>query len=470
MFESSSMKSGEARIPPLNLDILREVMSFLSNKDILRMMRICHDLLPTGARLLLQRDLRLIDVHCDKKLSSFCQFMLRDSPNRFVFLQELNLYLLDPPALSPETLNLFILVLRQAHHIRSLTLSFRDGVLEECPHLTTAIASMTSIRKLYWFSQSSFPPPCGPRGAKMIASMSSPLEGVSVSFDACDSSQDLAKVFGTFSPTLNYLQVRNCEIRRSPIQFAQLSYLYASTAFPVEMEILTNMFPNLRKLRLSLRRGWGAFKREWRSIRSRNLRVQPSACTSLQSIRGHALALWSLGFQSEVPRLTLSLFDHKDLEYFQTILSDIHPSDVDVHISLGELCLNDLDTLLQGMTDVETLCIGLIFTEDVDTQHLSMIASEVLRILENTSISCLRLRLKRPYKGRFREEAYWDPIVKYFKHGLDIAAFAQQATRALPALTNMTLYVEWCSESEWEVQRSAVGDATVKQTSWRELN
>ncbi|EMD31396.1 hypothetical protein CERSUDRAFT_127418 [Gelatoporia subvermispora B] len=259
----------------------------------------------------------------------------------------------------------------------------------------------------------------------MLSAMAAPLKEICVSFERYKIDQKLGEVLGGFSSTLETLRARSCTLNGFNVRFARLESLELETEAPLDITSLARVSPAVRDLRVDISLNW--VELEWLSIRASNLQAQPSLNMSLRTIRGHVLA----------------------------------------HLVM----------LLARAIDVTQLELVICFPIDRYMWDCPMITHAVLELLKTMSlnnrsvtVTQLDIRLYRPYHTIPMKWAHHeDPMLLYFRDRLDILGFARNVADILPALTKLTVYVDYVSVTDWDVEREFDGAVALKQTSWRQL-
>ncbi|KAI0655417.1 hypothetical protein C8Q70DRAFT_923497 [Cubamyces menziesii] len=128
---------------PLNLDVLRLILTWLANVDLLKVTYVSRALQDEAYNELLTRHIRL---NGKTRLLSFIHFVLHDNIHRLSFVRALTLRNIDA-LLQPEE-GALVLTLKACSNLRSLHLQLSDSLLESHPRVAEAIASLKTLTEL----------------------------------------------------------------------------------------------------------------------------------------------------------------------------------------------------------------------------------------------------------------------------------------------------------------------------------
>ncbi len=295
----------------LNADVLLLVFSLARKQTKLALISTCQVLYREGGKQLLKST--EVRIEREPKLESFLLFMDADGGSRMRSLHRLRLDIkLNTQSRSvAERLKKMISRLAPVSQLTSLSILSLESLLATHPPLSKAIAKLTSIKKIYFYS-------VGRRSLKMLNSMQSKLESVDIVFGRSKSGVDVDTIMflAQFSSSLRYLTVDGGGATEDPQdddpQYPLLSELalHEPSASPITWHYV-RAFPNLKIFGIMMMEG-GVYEggvvgpAEFRAENVAHLR-RHGCWESLNEFSGPLVMLWLLGLPC--PVLELILYD-----------------------------------------------------------------------------------------------------------------------------------------------------------------
>ena len=443
----------------LNYDVLIAVMAFSDRCGIGRLMQTCRTLYLAGSSYILDGE---VSFSTRGRLISFCRFMLRDPPNRFWHLRELELGTsgrFKNPQAGELIADLFI----HAKHLRTLRLLHCD-YLELSPRVFRALADMTSLRDLTLISLSD-------EAYDLLPELQSPLMRIECSFynnDTYDPADPIS-LLAPFKNSLKEMKVTWVEFASLNVRYLHVTDLYVDDCRFAELRYIFHAFPNLRRLSLWMGQEDDELDaEEVEDHRAVNTSAHAqSPWKSLCCVCGSLLSLYMLGVRCKVECLSLesSWVEKEDSSRFIALLSDMQPSSVSIRLRDSTIDLASLGGLLSPVTGVLSAitlhvdfedkhwsdpssgivsCLFFTIRTVVSLNHPQM---RMLSTLHSFTLTSLRMCLDWTSLDTKEREA-GSPSLQY---DLDLNALAQQAMNSMQTLRYFCIDVVSRCE-HWEIQ------------------
>lgn len=305
----------------LNYDVLLEVFSFLSRKNVSRAMCACRTLYLGCVPYLFEDEVK---IHSRTKMLSLCAFTFRDT-SRFRYLRGLSLFI--PGEFKAHLKIDFIAAFfRHADHLERLKI-FRCDFLDAENHISTAISSLPTLRSLTLHS-----PNCA--AYHMLNTFQkAPLTSVEICFysDDSDGPVDPVPVLRQLRDRLEELHVTWVELADTSVQYTAVHSLTVDDCCFALLAPIVHCFPHVRTLKMWMgQEDDHLAEDEIEEQRDINLAAQ-AACMweSLDELAGSVLSLYMLAVQCPVDRLVMTsdrLEVGPSCEMFLRVITDVRPT------------------------------------------------------------------------------------------------------------------------------------------------
>ncbi|KIP09298.1 hypothetical protein PHLGIDRAFT_12084 [Phlebiopsis gigantea 11061_1 CR5-6] len=375
----------------LNYDILIAVMAFARRSDVGRVMSTCRTLYRAGVPHLLRGSIKIKSA---AQLNLLCEYMRGDLPYRSRYLRGLDLSIyadsLTEDAAPPTP---FVTLLSEyAQNLEALDITYTDTLASV---LSSALSTSKSLRTLTisaysWDLE------------HLLREIHAPIKALNITFEdewhgdgVID--MDPAIICAPLKDYLEYLRVSDADFATSHIQYPRLKSLRVGGCKFAEIEHIFNSFPNLSNLDLRMHHGNDTLSAlDIQEHRMLNIEAQQRGCwRSLRYLEADLLSLYMLGVQSTVDSLRLVfglLNEARDGPRLRAVLSDTHPSNLELSLPMHGFDLSKLGDLLDPAKD--RLTILLLTVEAHGHVDPSPALNAMFSTLSSFSIRLLYLRIR----------------------------------------------------------------------------
>lgn len=411
---------------PLNWDLIIEIMYFLARPDASRMSRTCHTLLKTAPAVLLsdQGSSGPVAISSSKAFSSFLDFMLDGRRESFRHLRHLELFSEanwhKVPCVDERLTQFF----KRAKDLKSFTLC--GDLLQPYQQVRSAFASMNSLRSL----ELAYVPV---DTYEVLKTMHAPLTGVTLEFSDEEFNPILA--IAPLKDSLRAVKLRSFDSLSSNAQFMHVVSLDTLFCELGHTSTIIHSFPNLQDLRVQ-RDDTPAYQiiQEAKQCRQMNLSSPPERpWRSLRSLIGRTIDLYMLGLRCHARNVAVSvdcLHTPQDGEMLSTVLDDVRPTSVEVHLESSEFAPTQLSRYLAPATN----CLQVLSVIFGGYRHSSKNPTARFdSMIETLSTFPLRTLDICAHIGHFglRSE---DRVVRKIDLRFDVEEVAHTAMRCIPSL------------------------------------
>lgn len=329
---------------PLNLDTLGEIMLHLNRRDAIQMSRTCHNLQNVSPRAVLREEVVIRSI---SKFVSFCSYMSRNPSRRSHCLRRLYLSLSGYDD-TPDLGELVAWMFRLSTELVSLRLA-NCNMLELDERVSCALAQLTKLRRLKFYCSSV-------QDCHLLKTIQAPLTAIEVSSRHLEEAVDPNPVFARFSDTLEDLNVKYATFRSADVRYPRLVRLRAGLCQYPELRPIVISFPNIRGLTLHTEYYAGNGFEDWEieDRRQFNLIQADSLSLVLDRLEGTITNLYILAPRGKVGHLNVGMSCLETLDYstrLTTLLSDLHPSRLDIQLSLPGFDISLLGNVLAPAAD-----------------------------------------------------------------------------------------------------------------------
>ncbi|KAJ3534620.1 hypothetical protein NM688_g7108 [Phlebia brevispora] len=342
----------------LNNDILLHLSRFMTDKDLLSIMRTCHALFGVGLPTLLERPRYLKP----KTLRSFHNFLQMTSPVSFMSLRTLDASHFAGKCLSRDETSMIIDILQRAVNLQKLCL---DPDIFSRKAARDAVASLNFLRNLDIMGD------YNTRIPGILSQLHAPLEDLSLFLD----NNNLIPMLANFCQSLKRLSVSCASFSCvGSLVFPKATHLNIQS-FDACAPALIAAFPNVQDLQFELEgMGEGDTPDESDDLvmaRQQSIEFQRrQRWDSLVSVKTNLEGLYALALQCRVPSVTITeaIFapEGLDVAWLKSSLEPLQPQNLKIRVYSNFARLPE--ALGAGMGKLKHLDIGIEFTEDSDFQ------------------------------------------------------------------------------------------------------
>lgn len=339
--------------PLLNSDVIFHLLSLLPKAELLVTMLTCRALHSAGKKHLLQVCAEIPLQY--NRVEPFMRFML-NNPDYFRHLRTLGITLA-----APSLARMGARTLSQCHSLEVLCMIIWERMFRDVPELDQAICALPRLTELTIKGAVK-----ADRIARWIMSMNCPLRILRAPFRG-KMSQDASIVLQSVAEQLEVLDIHGISFPRAGSRLPRVhSADVTFTDFNHDTGLLLDWLPAITDLVFSKPR-YGdnevppaAFW--WDKMRKTNeSRRLSGRSPQLQSVQGHLLSMYSSALAHEVHRLCCDHVEMLDAERLSTLLIDLRPYILDLHIVLPPEECHRLPGLLQEASNVTQLMICIEF-------------------------------------------------------------------------------------------------------------
>ena len=329
------------------------------------MTRTCRALHQSGARYLLQGDIK---IWSPEQLDSLCQYISRDVASRSCYIRGLDLRVfaesLADPGKAVQTALFVTLFSEYAQNLETLNIAYTQPLATELPLVLSTLSRLRSLT-LSAFSEDV---------EGLLERLQTPLRVLDISFTDNWSwegviTADPAVVCAPLKDVLEVLEVNFVTFEASQVQYPRLTTLSVHGCKWAELEHIFHSFPNLANLSLSMLHdddieGLGDIEEH----RALNVAARERGCwAGLRHLKSDPLSVYMLGVQSTVDTLNLAsggfLSNIRDCDRLRAVLTDTRPAILALNLrapsalstsKFGEVLAPAADRLTTLVASVET--------------------------------------------------------------------------------------------------------------------
>ncbi|EMD30891.1 hypothetical protein CERSUDRAFT_78555 [Gelatoporia subvermispora B] len=357
--------------PFLNIDIILLLMNLLNYRELIAMMQVCRDLYAPGVRLLIQEQPGLYMK--GPTAEGFLNFVLNDVQSRSRYLRAFRPSMYAATSSFSQSL---LGVLKHAHNLELLWLTDCERLEEHAPGIVLTIAGMKKLRSVSF--QDAHEP-----WRRLLENVDSPIIRAMAVVNhpwllaaAPDASQMLVNCTSTLKHLTVNMRFYNIFSRFSNV--VSLELLHDDVR---GLDVLIEVFPNLRELHINLTAWWlaksyllDAPEDEVADIRRQNQLVQwTTTWKELDFLQGDARSLYALGLCTKVKTLTVDMRPNYLMatpppHYPRSVIEDASPHSLMLQIRLGDFDEDDFFDILHSVP-VRYVSLDVLVQEDDDVSE-----------------------------------------------------------------------------------------------------
>ena len=376
------------------------------------MTRTCRALHHSGARYLLQGDIR---IWCPEELASLCQYISRDVAHRSRYIRSLDLemyaeHVADSDE-APQTAPFVTLLSEYAGNLETLSIAYTELLAAE---LNLVLPSLSHLRSLILSALSK-------DVEGLLKRVHSPLRVLNISlYDDWWTegiTADPAVICAPFKDVLEVLDVSDATFETSYVQYPSLTTLVVHGSEWAELKHIFQSFPNLANLRLLMfyeldDEGLEDTIDEYRML---NVADRERGCwAKLQRLESGLISAYMLGVQSIVGTLSLMNGDLRgnirDCDRLRAVLTDTRPAALILPLRIpSTLSESKFGEVLAPAADRLTTLVVYVETSGPPFTHLSAALVSINFTLPRTCSLCMPLESNTCSAVDFQGRDAWHP-------------------------------------------------------------
>ncbi|KAI0791133.1 hypothetical protein C8Q75DRAFT_805989 [Abortiporus biennis] len=379
----------------LSWDILFVILSLTSDtKTHSAFMRTCRTLYKEGISHLLQIQGATTFDYTDRRLASFCRFMLSGTApsNRIRHLSTLDLVQdneTSPKNLKPCTLTLLSTLLRSSTSLTYLAVEKCEALLETGEQFQRAIMHLNHLRILKLRQ-------VGNRSIAMLQKLNAGLVDIEISHDPNSDvpAPDPLTMLSAHAEMLQSLKLTLFSVENATIRFSNITSLWLHSIAIVMIQPLAEAFPNLVNLRVGMVEDMDIYlSGDIDKPRDANYAAQAEdnlRLARLEKLSGSLVSLYCLSVVIHVPRLLIEGVLPDLPTVVSEVIEDISPTELEMSVMSFALGWDeDLWTqILESSPELARLHLTITVTDRDLSRNLE---ENLLSVLSKSSVSTLLL-------------------------------------------------------------------------------